>query len=158
MKPRKNRSPKARPSAAAKPRLLSGGNPQVAKADGNAPVQEWIAALSGWQRERAKRIDALVTRALPNVSKCVRWNSPLYGAEAGTWFLGLHVFTKYLKLAFVSGAALEPPPPGASKQATVRYLDIREGDALDELQLTLWVQQSSRLPAERLRAPNKSNT
>lgn len=140
------------------PRLLAGGNPQVAKADGDAPVQEWIAALSGWQRERARHVDTLVTRALPGVSKCVRWNSPLYGAEAGSWFLGLHVFKKYLKLAFVSGAALEPRPPGTSKQATVRYLDLHEHDELDEAQLADWVKQASRLPSERLRAAKTERT
>lgn len=155
MKSRKEPAPGPKSSSPARARLLAGGNPQVAKADGDAPVQAWIAALSGWQRERAVRVDELVTRALPGVAKCVRWNSPLYGAEPGTWFLGLHVFTKYLKLAFVQGASLQPQPPGASKQAHVRYLDLREHDELDEPQFMAWVQQASRLPAEHLRTSTK---
>lgn len=155
MKPRKARTSSPKPSAASRARLLSGGNPQVAKADGDAPVRAWIAALSGWQHERALLIDTVVTRALPRVSKCVRWNSPLYGAEPGNWFLGLHVFKTYLKLAFVQGASLQPQPPGTSKQAHVRYLDLHEHDPLDEQLLASWVQQASRLPAEKLRAAGK---
>lgn len=132
--------------AAAKPALLAGGNPRVAKADGDAPVREYIAAMPGWKRDVGRRLDALITRTVPGVRKAVKWNSPLYGIEGRGWFLGIHCFTKYVKLAFFRGAALRPVPPGASKSKDTRYLDIREGDALDEAQLVAWVKQASQLP------------
>jgi hypothetical protein len=125
---------------------LSGGNPQIAKADGDAPVQAYIAAMPGWKRNLGKRLDALIVRNVPNVRKAVKWNSPLYGIEGQGWFLGLHVFTRYVKLAFFRGASLRPLPPGPSKDKNTRYLDIHEDDELDEAQLGAWVKQAAALP------------
>jgi hypothetical protein len=136
--------------AAAAPKLLSGGNPQIAKGYGDAPVQAYIAAMPGWKRDVGRRLDALITRAVPGVRKAVKWNSPLYGMEDNIWFLGVHVFAKYVKVAFFRGASLRPVPPGASKQKNVRYLDIHEDDAVDEAQLARWVKQASKLPGERM--------
>ncbi|MET0678272.1 MAG: DUF1801 domain-containing protein [Bradyrhizobium sp.] len=130
--------------------LLPGGNPRIAKADGDAPVQAYIAALPGWKRDLAKRLDALIVRTVPNVRKAVKWNSPFYGIEGQGWFLGLHAFTRYLKVAFFRGASLRPVPPGDSKSKDTRYLDIHEGDQPDEAQLAAWIKQSSRLPGERM--------
>ena len=137
-------------SKAAKPKLLSGGNPQVAKADGDAPVQAYIAAMPGWKRDVGRRIDALIERTVPNVHKAVKWNSPFYGIEGQGWFLSYHCFTKYVKVTFFRGTLLQPVPPGASKHKEVRYLDIHEDDAIDEEQFTAWVKQASRLPGERM--------
>lgn len=131
-------------------KLLSGGNPQIAKGHGEAPVRAYIAAMPGWKRALGRRIDALIVRAVPGVKKAVKYNSPLYGLDGETWFLSLHVFTRYLKVAFFHGAALRPQPPGASKQKHVRYLDIHEDDDLDEAQFTAWVKQASELPGEKL--------
>jgi hypothetical protein len=137
---------------AAKPKLLSGGNPQIAKAYGDAPVHAYIDAMPGWKRDVGRRLDALIVRTVPGVRKAVKWNSPLYGVEdpEGGWFLGIHVFTKYVKVAFFRGASLRPLPPGASKQKDVRYLDIREDDPLDDAQFAAWVKQASQLPGERM--------
>jgi hypothetical protein len=139
---------------AAKPALLAGGNPQIAKGDGDAPVQAYIAAMPGWKRDVGRRLDALIARAVPGVTKAVKWNSPFYGvASAGQengWFLSFHCFTEYVKVAFFRGTSLRPLPPGASKQKEVRYLDIHEHDPLDEPQLAAWVKQASRLPGERM--------
>ena len=148
-KPRKT-APKSQSRKAAKPALLSGGNPQIAKAYGDAPVQAYIAAMPGWKSGVGRRIDALIERAVPGVRKAVKWNSPLYGVEGQGWFLGVHVFTKYVKVAFFRGASLRPVPPGESKQKEVRYLDIREDDQFDEAQLAAWVKQASELPGERM--------
>ena len=140
---------KAEPIAArkgAKAALLSGGNPRIAKADGDAPVQAYIAAMPGWKRDLGKRLDALVVRNVPNVCKAVKWNSPLYGVEGQGWFLGVHIFTRYVKVAFFRGAALRPVPPGASKSQDTRYIDIHEGDELDEAQMANWVKQAAALP------------
>ena len=126
--------------------LLTGGNPQIAKADGDAPVQRYIAAMPGWKRDLGRRLDALIVCAVPQVRKAVKWNSPLYGIADQGWFLGMHVFTRYVKLAFFRGAALRPLPPGASKDPNARYLDIHEHDVLDEAQLVDWVQQAAALP------------
>ena len=126
--------------------LLSGGNPQIAKADGDAPVQAYIAAMPGWKRDLGKRLDALIVRNVPNVRKAVKWNSPFYGIEAQGWFLGFHVFTHYVKVTFFRGTSLRPVPPGASKSKDTRYVDIREGDTLDELQMATWVKQAAKLP------------
>ncbi|MBL8861267.1 MAG: DUF1801 domain-containing protein [Planctomycetes bacterium] len=146
-KPGANPARKARAEPArTKVRLLAGGNPQIAKADGDAPVQAYIAALSGWQRERAQRVDAIVVKTLPDVRKAVKWNSPLYGVEGQGWFLGVHVFTRYLKLAFFRGASLRPVPPGTSKDEHTRYLDLHEDHDLDEQQLARWVKQAAALP------------
>jgi len=126
--------------------ILKGGNPRIAKADGDAPVQAYIAKMPGWKRDIGKRLDALIVRAVPKVRKAVKWNSPLYGIEGQGWFLGIHVYTHYVKVAFFNGASLKPLPPGASKSADTRYLDIREGDALDEAQLAKWMKQAAALP------------
>src|SRR5262249_2149415 len=131
-------------------KLLSGGNPQIAKGDGDAPVQAYIAAMPGWKRDLGQRLDALIARNVPDVRKAVKWNSPFYGIEGQGWCLGLHCFTKYVKVAFFRGALLRPLPPGTSRQKEVRYLDIHEHDELDEVQLAAWVKQASRLPGERM--------
>lgn len=131
---------------AAKPTLLAGGNPQIAKADGDAPMQAYIAAMPGWKRDVGRRLDALIERNVPNVRKAVRWNSPFYGIEGQGWFLNFHCFTKYVKVAFFRGTSLRPVPPGESKQKEVRYLDIHEHDQLDEAQLATWIRQAAALP------------
>jgi len=123
--------------------VLSGGNPRIAKADGDAPVQ---AAMPGWKRDLGKRLDALIVRNVPNVRKAVRWNSPFYGIEGQGWFLGLHTFTRYVKVAFFRGTSLRPVPPGPSKGKDTRYIDIHEGDELDETQMANWVKQAAALP------------
>ena len=136
-------------TGAGKPvKLLSGGNPQIAKGYGDAPVQAYIAAMPGWKRDTGRRVDAIVTRVVPNVYKAVKWNSPFYGIEGEGWFLGVHCFGKYVKVAFFRGASLRPLPPGESKQKTVRYLDIREDEPFDEAQFADWVKQASKLPGE----------
>ena len=132
------------------PKLLSGGNPQIAKSDGDAPVQAYIAAMPGWKRGLGQHLDALITATVPNVRKAVKWNSPFYGVEGQGWFLSFHCFNKYIKVAFFQGALLNPLPPGKSKQEDVRYLDIHEGDELDDAQLADWVRQASKLPGERM--------
>lgn len=135
---------------AAKPKLLSGGNPQIAKAYGEEPVQAYIAAMPDWKNDIGRRIDAIITRTVPGVNKAVKWNSPLYGVgEKDHWLVGVHCMTKYVKVAFFRGAQLKPVPPGKSKQKDVRYLDIRE-DGFDEKQFTAWVQQASKLPGEKM--------
>ena len=134
---------------AAKPALLSGGNPQIAKADGDAPVQAYIAAMPGWKRDVGRRLDALIVRTVPNVRKAVRWNSPFYGIEGQGWFLGVHCLTKYVKVAFFRGMSLRPVPPGESKQKDVRYLHIHEdpgAPGLDEELVASWIRQASELP------------
>jgi hypothetical protein len=138
---------KAKP---AKPKLLSGGNPQIAKGHGDAPVKAYIAAMPGWKSGVGQRLDALITRTVPGVHKAVKYNSPLYCLEGQGWFLSLRVFTNYVKVAFFRGASLRPVPPGKSKQKHVRYLDIHEDDKLDEAQFTAWVKQASQLPGEKL--------
>ena len=148
-KPRKT-APKSQSRKVAKPALLAGGNPQIAKADGDAPVQAYIAAMPGWKRDVGRRLDALIVRTVPGVRKAVKWNSPFYGVEGQGWFLGIHCFTKYVKVAFFRGTSLRPVPPGESKQKEVRYLDIHEDDELDEAQLAAWVKQASQLPGERM--------
>ena len=132
--------------AAKAPVLLSGGNPQIAKADGDAPVRAYIAALPGWKRDVGKRLDALIARAVPGVRRAVKWNSPFYGVEGQGWFLSLHAFTRYLKIAFFRGSSLRPIPPGPSKDPNTRYLDVHEDDELDEAQVTSWVTQAAALP------------
>ena len=134
----------------AKPKLLSGGNPQIAKGDGDAPVQAYIKAMPGWKRDLGRRLDALIVRTVPDVHKAVKWNSPFYGIEDDGWFLNFHCFTKYVKVAFFRGTSLKPVPPGESKHKEVRYFDIHEDDTLDEKQFAAWVKQASKLPGERL--------
>jgi hypothetical protein len=141
-----NTTPKSKDRKVAKPRLLSGGNPQIGKADGDAPVQAYIVAMPGWKQDVGRRLDALIVRTVPGVRKAVKWNSPFYGIEGQGWFLNFHCFTKYIKVAFFRGASLRPLLPGASKQKDVRYLDIREDDELEEAQLAAWVKQASQLP------------
>ena len=133
--------PKAKPV-----KLLSGGNPQIAKADGDAPVQQYIRAMPGWKRDIGKRLDTLIVKTVPNVRKAVKWNSPFYGIEGQGWFLSFHVFTRYVKVTFFRGASLEPLPPGPSKDKNTRYLDIHEDDDFDEVQFTKWVKQAAALP------------
>jgi hypothetical protein len=126
--------------------LLAGGNPQIAKGDGDAPVQAYIAAMPGWKRDVGRRLDALIVPTVPGVRKAVKWNSPFYGLEGQGWFLNFHCFTKYVKVAFFRGASLRPLPPGESKQKDVRYLDIHEGDRIDDTLLANWIQQAAEQP------------
>ena len=145
---------KAGPGAAKRVKLLSGGNPQIPKGYGAAPVQAYIAAMPGWKRDIGRRLDALIESAVPKVTKAVKWNSPFYGLESPdgkpAWFLGIHCFTNYVKVAFFRGTSLRPVPPGKSKQKEVRYLEIHENDKLDEAQFTAWVKQASQLPGEKM--------
>jgi hypothetical protein len=154
LKAKKSKSP---PKAGAKPkpmrmrkargatRLLSGGNPQIAKADGDAPVQAYLAAMPDWKRDIGKRLDALIVRAVPKVQKAVKWNSPFYGIAGQGWFLSFHVFSRYVKVTFFRGTSLQPVPPGPSKHEEVRYVDIHEGE-LDEGQMAKWVKQAAAMP------------
>jgi hypothetical protein len=129
--------------------LLAGGNPQIAKAEGDAPVQAYIAAMPGWKRDVGRRLDALIVRNVPEVRKAVKWNSPFYGLEGQGWFLNFHCFTKYVKVAFFRGTSLRPAPPGESKHEEVRYFDIYEDAQLDEAQLSTWIRQAAALPGWR---------
>ena len=130
----------------AKPVLLSGGNPQIAKADGDAPVQAYIAAMPGWKSDLGRRLDALIVRAVPEVTKAVRWNSPFYGVAGAGWFLSFHVFTRYVKVTFFQGLSLDPVPPGGTARSKeARWIDLHEGE-LDEVRMTAWVQQAAALP------------
>jgi hypothetical protein len=129
-----------------RPVLLSGGNPQIAKGDGDGPVQAYIAAMPGWKRDVGRRLDDLIERTVPNVIKAVKWNTPFYGIEGQGWFVGYHCLTKYVKVSFFCGSSLRPIPPVASKQKEVRYFHIHEGDEIDEEQFTDWIQQASQLP------------
>ena len=142
-RPRRNGS---RPKGEKVAVLLSGGNPQIAMADGDASVRAYIAAMPGWKRDLGKRLDALIVWNVPDVRKAVKWNSPLYGIDGQGWFLGFHTFTHYVKVAFFRGTSLRPVPPGASKHKDVRYFDIHEGDELDEAQMANWVKQAAALP------------
>jgi hypothetical protein len=146
--PSKRTKPKAasRTATQKKPVLLSGGNPQIAKSDGDAPVQAYIAAMPGWKRDTGRRLDALISRTVPTVKKAVKWNSPFYGIEDQGWFLNLHCYAKYIKVAFFKGTSLRPLPPGESKHKEVRYLDIHEDEPLDEKLLTSWIRQAAELP------------
>jgi hypothetical protein len=135
---------------AAKPTLLSGDNPQIAKGDGDGPVQAYIAAMPGWKGNVGRQLDALITRKVPGVCKAVKWNTPFYGVDGQGWFLGFHCLTKYVKVAFFRGTSLSPVPSVESKQKEVRYLHIHEDDAIDETQLAAWVQQASQLPGEKM--------
>lgn len=126
--------------------LLSGGNPQIAKGDGDAPVQAYIAAMPGWKSDVGARIDALIEQTVPGVRKAIKWNSPFYGIEGQGWFLSYHCFAKYIKIAFFQGASLDPQPPVESKDKAVRYLHIHEADGLDEAKLADWIGQAAALP------------
>jgi hypothetical protein len=131
-------------------KLLSGGNPQIAKGYGEAPVKAYLQALPDWKREVAVRLDALITQAFPKVQKAVKWNTPMYGTDGKTYFMGFHMITKYVKVAFFEGAKLKPMPPDASTQKKVRYLHIYENDPIDEKQFIAWVKQAAKLPGEKL--------
>lgn len=131
---------------ASKPKLLSGGNPQIPKGDGDAPVQAYLAAMPGWKQDLGRRLDALIVRTVPDVLKAVKWNSPFYGVEGRGWFVSFHCLTKYIKVAFFRGTSLEPLPPGESKNAETRYLDIYETDDFDEERFANWIRQASELP------------
>ena len=131
--------------AGAKVVLLSGGNPQIAKADGDAPVQAYIAAMPGWKSDLGRRLDEIIVRSVPVVRKAVRWNSPFYGIEGQGWFVSYHVFTRYVKVTFLNGASLRPVPPGSGKDKDARWIDIHEGE-LDEEQMAAWFRQSAALP------------
>ena len=144
-KPAKGAKKVAARRVAAKPALLAGGNPRIAKAEGDAPVQAYIAAMPGWKRDVGRRLDALIAAQVPGVRKAVKWNSPFYGVEGQGWFLSFHVFTHYVKVTFFNGASLRPVPPGESTHKDVRYLDIREGQ-YDEAQIATWIQQAASLP------------
>ena len=126
--------------------LLAGGNPQIAKGEGDAPVQAYIAAMPGWKRKAGRCLDALIERAVPGVHKAVKWNSPFYGVEGQGWFLSFHTFTNYVKVTFFRGTSLRPVPPGESKHMEVRYVDIRENDQIDEAQMATWIRQAAALP------------
>jgi hypothetical protein len=148
-RPRKAAAKSSAKSSSGKVVLLSGGNPQIAKGYGEAPVQAYIAAMPGWKSDVGRRLDAVITRTVPGVKKAVKWNSPFYGREDDVWFLAFHVFEKYVKVTFFRGASLRPQPQGKSKYEAVRYYDIHEGE-LDEDQFADWVKQASKLPGERM--------
>ncbi|HVY88833.1 MAG TPA: DUF1801 domain-containing protein [Hyphomonadaceae bacterium] len=137
-------------SARKRPVLLSGGNPQIAKGEGDAPVKAYIAAAPGWKREAVRAIDALIVRTVPGVRKAVKWNSPFYGVEPGHWMLNLHLYDRFIKVAFFRGTSLKPMPPIASKMKEVRYFHVHQDDRLDETQFAAWVKQASKLPGQRM--------
>lgn len=132
------------------PKLLAGGNPQIAKGKGDAPVQEYISAMPGWKHDVGRQIDDIIVRALPDVEKAVKWNTPFYGVDENSFFLGFHCLTRYIKVAFFRGTSLHPAPPVGSKQKDVRYFHIHEGEQIDEEQFADWVRQASNLPGEKL--------
>lgn len=143
--PRKPATSRKKPAARVKPRLLAGGNPQISKGEGDEVVRAYIDAMPGWKREVGRNLDAVIARAVPGVRKAVKWNSPLYGTEANGWFLGVHCFAKYVKVAFFNGASLVPPPPVASKDPNTRYLHIGADCVFDEAQFARWVKEASAL-------------
>lgn len=143
-------APQQAKASSGSPRLLSGGNPQIAKGYGDEPIKAYIAAMPGWKKDIGQQLDKLIVKAVPKVHKAVKWNSPLYGIEGQGWFISLHCFAKYIKIAFFRGTSLKPVPPEPSKTKETRYVHIHEGDELDEKQLTEWIKQASRLPGERM--------
>ncbi len=145
---RKARTPAG--PAADGPKLLSGGNPQIPKGDGDTPVQAYIAAMPGWKHEVGRRLDALIERTVPGVRKAVRWNSPFYGVEGQGWFVTFHCFTKYVKVAFLNGRSLEPLPPVESRDPNTRYFHVHEDEQFDEEMMESWVKQASELPGEKM--------
>ena len=148
--PRPLRSCAALAPMAERPKLLSGGNPQIPKGYGEAPIAAYIKAMPGWKRNVGQALDDLIVRAVPKVTKAVKWNSPMYGMEQDSWFLSIHCYAKYVKVTFFQGESLKPPPPGQSKMPTVRHFDIREDDDIDEKQFMSWVKQASKLPGEKM--------
>ena len=147
---RKKTGPGTAEGGAKQPRLLSGGNPQIPKGDGDAPVQAYIGAMPGWKQGAGRQLDALIERTVPGVRKAVRWNSPFYGIEGQGWFLSFHCFTKYIKVTFLNGGSLRPLPPVASRYEHVRYFHIHEDEEPDEALLVTWLEQASALPGEEL--------
>lgn len=139
-----------RKKAATPVKLLAGGNPQIAKGYGDEVVQAYIAAIPDWKREVSVRLDALITKAFPKVQKAVKWNTPMYGTDEKNFFMGFHMITKYVKVAFFQGTQLKPLPPDKSTQKAVRYLHIHEGDTIDEKQFISWVKQAAELPGEKM--------
>ena len=135
-----------RPSKKAPAKLLAGGNPQIAKGEGDAKVQEYLAALPGWKRDQGVALDTLISKTVPKVRKAVKWNSPFYGLEGKGWMVSFHAMTKYLKVAFFDGASLDPEPPVGSTSDSVRYLHVTEGEAIDERQFVGWLRQAAKLP------------
>jgi hypothetical protein len=133
-------------SSGAEPKLLSGGNPQIPKGDGDAPVQAYLDAMPGWKQDVGRRLDALIVATVPDVRKAVKWNTPLYGVDGKSWFLGFHCFTRYVKVTFFRGTSLDPVPPGASKTPDTRYLDIYEDAPIDDELLARWIAQAASLP------------
>ena len=154
MAPKKKTTPAKKSTAPKKAdgpvKMLTGGNPRIAKGYGEEVVQAYLQAIPDWKREVSVRLDALITRAFPNVQKAVKWNTPMYGTNEKTFFMGFHMITKYVKVAFFQGAQLEPMPPDASTQKAVRYLHIKENDTLDEKQFMAWVKQAAKLPGEKM--------
>ncbi|MGB6118703.1 MAG: DUF1801 domain-containing protein [Mesorhizobium sp.] len=146
----KKTAARPKPATDSQPKLLSGGNPQIAKGYGEEPIKAYIAAMPGWKSAVGRKIDALISKAVPGVNKAVKWNSPLYGMDGVTWFMGLHCFDRYIKISFFKGAALDPLPPVSSKQKDVRYFHIKEGEELDEAAFSSWVKQASLLPGEKM--------
>ncbi|MBZ0113138.1 MAG: DUF1801 domain-containing protein [Thermoanaerobaculia bacterium] len=144
------REPNSALGSRKQPILLSGGNPQIAKADGDAPVQEYIAAMPVWKGEVGRQLDALIVSTVPAVRKAVRWNTPFYGVEGNGWFLGFHCYTKYIKVTFLNGGSLKPLPPVASKHPRARYLHLHEGEPVGEKLLADWIEQAAGLPGEDL--------
>jgi hypothetical protein len=136
--------------ASKKPRLLSGGNPQIPKGDGDEPVQAYMDAMPGWKREVGRDLDDLIVRTVPDVRKAVRWNSPFYGIEGNGWFLSLHCFTRYVQVGWLNGSSLDPLPPEESKHERVRYLHIHEGEELDEKLMRSWIRQAAELPGDEV--------
>jgi hypothetical protein len=132
------------------PKLLSGGNPQIPKGEGDGPVQDYIAAMPGWKRALGEHLDALIVRTVPDVAKAVKWNQPFYGRPGDGWFVSFRCYTKYVQLTFFRGTSLDPPPPKGSKHPEVRYFDIHEDDDLDERQVVSWIEQASKLPGEKM--------
>jgi hypothetical protein len=131
-----------------RPKLLSGGNPQIAKADGDAPEQWYIGAMPGWKADVGRWLDALIVKTVPGVKKAVRWNTPFYGVEGQGWFLGFHCITKYVKVAFFKGSAFTPMPPESSKQKDVRYFHIYEGDSPDDELVANWIRQAAAIDGD----------
>lgn len=132
------------------PKLLSGGNPQIPKGEGDAPVRDYIAAMPGWKRAVGERLDELIVRTVPDLHKGVKWNQPFYGVEGNGWFLSFRCYTNYVQVQFLKGTSLEPMPPKGSKHKEVRYLDIRVDDEIDEAQFRSWVEQARKLPGETM--------
>jgi hypothetical protein len=132
------------------PRLLAGGNPQIPKGDGDAPVQAYLDAMPGWKGDVGAHLDRLVRQAVPDVRKAVRWNSPFYGTAGNGWFLSLHCFTRYVRVTWLNGSELEPPPPGTSKHERVRYLDVHEGEEIDDALVASWLRQAAELPGDEI--------